>query len=228
MVYTYSSGHSFVSKSLRLIEECLDQVKNDVSRVCLGFNGGKDCTVLLILVRAVLMERGMANESLKALNISNNSRDDSFPEMEDFVRQCSLDYKLSVSRLTGSYKTALFDLKEKDPAIEAIFMGTRSTDVVATDNSKKPKHFEVTDEGWPVFLRVCPILDWDYHEVWKFIMDLNIPYCSLYDRGYTSIGSVKDTKPNPRLMTPSKTYLPAYQLQDSEDERRGRSSSNCL
>jgi FAD synthetase len=227
LVYAYSTGNPFVAKSLRLIEECLDQLGNDISKVCLGFNGGKDCTVLLVLVRAVLIEKGMASVPLKGLNISSNSREDSFPEMEEFVHQCTLDYNLKMTRLTGTYKAALLDLKNKDPVIEAIFMGTRSTDVNA-DESKKPKHFEVTDEGWPEFLRVCPILDWDYHEVWKFIMDLTIPYCSLYDQGYTSIGSVKDTKPNPRLITPSMTYLPAHQLEDPEDERRGRSESNCL
>lgn len=221
-VYSYSRDHDFVSKSLDIIEECLDQVKSNMNRICLGFNGGKDCTVLLVLVRAVLQNRNLC-QSLKSINVSNAR--DSFTEMEDFVDQCTRDFHLQMIRLPGGIKDALFDLKQKDEEIEAIFMGTRATDV---PKDKEVAYFQKTDEGWPEFLRVCPILDWTYHEVWQFLRDLKIPYCSLYDMGYTSIGSVSDTHRNPRLMTPSSSYLPAWQLQDSDDERQGRiQSQSC-
>lgn len=216
LVYPYSKEHDFAAKSLDIIEQTLDRVGGDVSRLCISFNGGKDCTVLLLLVKAVLQNRNSL-ESLTCLNVSNSK--DSFPEMEDFVTQCSRQFNLHTLNLPGSIKEALFDLKERHPNIEAIFMGTRTSDVPDT---KKLEYFQKTDEGWPEFLRVSPILDWTYHEVWQFLRDLRIPYCKLYDKGYTSIGSVSDTLPNPKLKTPSSTYLPAWQLQDSDDERQGR------
>lgn len=35
-----------------------------------------------------------------------------------------------------------------------------------------------------------PIIDWDDAEVWEFIHEYNIPYCSLYDEGFKRLGCV--------------------------------------
>lgn len=35
-----------------------------------------------------------------------------------------------------------------------------------------------------------PIIDWSNEEVWEFIKRYNIPYCSLYDEGYTRLGCI--------------------------------------
>jgi FAD synthetase len=72
----------------------------------------------------------------------------------------------------------------------------------------------------------------------QFIRHLNIPYCVLYDRGYTSLGGTDDTHPNPALAssqaskseavdTPTNgsgttKFRPAYELVDDYEERLGR------
>lgn len=35
-----------------------------------------------------------------------------------------------------------------------------------------------------------PIIDWTTDEVWEFIREYNIPYCSLYDEGFTRLGCI--------------------------------------
>ena len=118
--------------------------------------------------------------------------------------------------------------------IEAILMGTRSTD---PDGRWLSGVFWPSSKGWPPFMRVNPCLDWSYNDVWVFLRFFAIPYCALYDEGYTSIGSRSTSRPNPQLWVPSvpgggggdgevgddsPTYLPAYRLADGSLERAGR------
>ena len=48
------------------------------------------------------------------------------------------------------------------PAVRAIFVGTRRTDPHADALS----HFDRTDHGWPDFMRVHPVIDWHYVDIW--------------------------------------------------------------
>mmetsp|Transcript_9951 Transcript_9951/g.19436 ORF Transcript_9951/g.19436 Transcript_9951/m.19436 type:complete len:699 (+) Transcript_9951:190-2286(+) len=51
----------------------------------------------------------------------------------------------------------------------------------------------------PSILRFSPILEWSHRDVWDYILASEVPYCSLYDRGYTTIGITEDTIKNPQL-----------------------------
>lgn len=39
----------------------------------------------------------------------------------------------------------------------------------------------------------------EYGHVWHFLRTFNLPYCSLYEQGYTSLGKQSLTRPNPAL-----------------------------
>lgn len=70
---------------------------------------------------------------------------------------------------------------------------------------------------------MCPILNWNYNDVWDFIFQFNIPYCSLYDQGYTSIGNKSDTIKNPKLFNQKlQIYEPAFKLCNQNFERNSR------
>ena len=148
--------------------------------------------------------------------------------MEDFLKQTNQRYNMDVVQATGDIKSALGkslshiatptlrvfwevlsliavansyfhlgEIKNNVPDMKAILMGTRGDD----PHGKWVQDFSRTDvdKGWPDFMRVNPILTWSYVDVWNFIRRLQLPYCILYDRGYTSLGSRSSTVPNPDL-----------------------------
>ena len=105
-------------------------------------------------------------------------------------------------------------------------MGTRQKDPSAA----KVQAVQKTDPGWPELVRVSPVLEWSYSEVWTFIRHINLPYCPLYDKGFTSLGNPSTTHPNRQLLVRSDEtmllkYRPAFELEDESAERAGRDNS---
>ncbi|KAI1002148.1 hypothetical protein K3495_g6055 [Podosphaera aphanis] len=185
-----------------------------VHSISISYNGGKDCLVLLILVLAVLAQ---PDPELPAVYVM---APDPFPEVDAFIDDSVTRYPIQLARYALPMKDALACYLSDYPSVQAVFVGTRRTD----PHGQKLSHFDHTDDGWPPFMRVHPIIDWHYAEIWAFIRFLEIPYCPLYDRGYTSIGGVTNTRPNPVLKLDEQTtrFKPAYELMEDEAERLGR------
>ncbi|KAJ5371435.1 FAD synthase [Penicillium cataractarum] len=243
--------------SLDVVTKALTQYK--FSELSVSYNGGKDCLVMLILFLAGLhphLSAAQSNQpttqSESVTSTSNANEEnassiseipaiyalppDPFPAVEDFVVTSAQAYHLQITKYTTAppattLRSSFEDYLSRHPSIRAIFVGTRRTD----PHGAKLTHFDRTDQGWPDFMRVHPVIDWHYAEIWAFIRHLDLAYCCLYDMGYTSLGGTSDTHPNPKLRRASETgdgsvaeaegdggYLPAYELTQDLEERLGR------
>ncbi|OPL32836.1 fad synthase, partial [Mytilus galloprovincialis] len=131
-----------------------------------------------------------------------------FPEVEKFIQISRDNYSLEMLNYHGRIKDSLTELKKGHPG--------------------HLESFSMTDADWPQFMRVNPLLNWSYKHIWQFLRSLNIPYCSLYDRGYTSLGSMNNTHPNPHLQYIDDrgilSYHPAHTLVNENSERHGRNT----
>ena len=217
LLIKHQEDKSFVEKvqeSQRVIEECFKKYSDN--EIAIAFNGGKDCMALLHMTHA--LKQSQNKSKIQALYIRES---DPFPKVEEFIDKCVTMYNLDLVTIQAPMKEALGSMLEQRPNIKAILMGTRQGD----PGSKGQSHFSPTDGSWPRVMRVNPILHWDYHHVWIFLRGLTLPYPIYYDQGYTSLGGIHNTSPNPNLVQDDGLKAkPAYELEDGTLERAGRIS----
>lgn len=210
----------------------------------LGFNGGKDSVVMFHLVRSVfnfvsseedkivtfLKDNGYESSLPDfAHKISScryvffeHKEEEEFKEVLDYCQNFEAEYDLKIEKFEGKIKEDLQYLVENEGATTVI-VGNRRTDPYSQDL----KAVQDSSEGWPKFLRIHPILNWTYQEIWQFLHFFKFDVCWLYKEGYTSLGLVHKTQKNPYLKiedssSDSEKYLPAWHLLDDEKERESR------
>ncbi|GEQ70175.1 hypothetical protein JCM33374_g3851 [Metschnikowia sp. JCM 33374] len=195
-----------------------------LEEIAVSYNGGKDCLVMLTLLLAAIHRKVSSStdlhEDYKLDSIYINS-EQPFAELDTFITESNKEYSLNPITINSSMKEGFEHyLKEINPKTKAIVVGIRYADPYGSSL----RYQQETDHNWPKFLRIHPILHWEYCEIWDFIMACNLPYCKLYDQGYTSLGGVDTTLPNKFLQSEGDSYMPAYMLEEDADarERVGR------
>ncbi|RQX70013.1 phosphoadenosine phosphosulfate reductase family protein [Toxoplasma gondii CAST] len=155
----------------------------------------------------------------KAIYFHGNEEE--FEEVADFVEHTANEFELDVSIYHCGLAEGVQDFSSRFSHLRplAFVLGTREGD----PNTAHLLPMQASSSWLPAFLRVHPLVGFRYGHIWHFIRHFALPYCVLYDRGYTSIGTKKNTKPNPHLFcSETGLYAPAYLLANWADERSGR------
>ena len=129
-----------------------------------------------------------------ALSVAEYERANGGPVYRTDPRRCCMERKLNVLRETirGMYAWASAIRRDQSP-----------------DRARAPI------VGWDAkfqLVKVSPLANWTKAQVWKFILDHDIPYNPLHDQGYPSIGCAPCTRP----------------VAPGEDDRAGRWSGRSM
>lgn len=223
----------YISKPLnRALDTFYDSLRlYGPDRVFSSYNGGKDADVIMHLLRASYAKYSLDQHQAFRPKLIYFSNPDEFEEVESHIALMKKQYDLEIT----DYDCGIIEgLKRHIETVcggahAAFALGTRKGD----PNCHDQQVFAPSSSWMPVpFMRVNPIIDWEYGHVWHFLRIFKLPYCSLYDQGYTSLGKKSQTFPNEALLrkfpkinsdgSQEKLFLPAYMLSDWTLERSGR------
>eukprot|EP00345_Euplotes_harpa_P007171 CAMPEP_0168317912 /NCGR_PEP_ID=MMETSP0213-20121227/165_1 /TAXON_ID=151035 /ORGANISM="Euplotes harpa, Strain FSP1.4" /LENGTH=179 /DNA_ID=CAMNT_0008318877 /DNA_START=217 /DNA_END=755 /DNA_ORIENTATION=+ len=147
-----------------------------------------------------------------------------FPEVIDYCKSIETEYGIVIEKYENKIISDL-EVLVNEQNVSTVLLGNRRTDPY----SEHLLPIQRSSKGWPDFLRVHPLIDWEYGEVWRFISHFKLRVCCLYELGYTSLGTISKTRKNPHLLVPSSgegpaEYYPAWLLKDGSKERESRVS----
>lgn len=176
----------------RIILRAIDLiVKNEpVDGYYLAFSGGKDSCVIKELAK-------MSNVKFEAW-YNCTTIDPS--ELVRFIKSVHPDVKWNLPKFgnmmhrvatrrsqppTRLARWCCAEYKEGGGGKKIKIFGVRADESRA--RAKRWKEIALDTNG---VLSVCPIVYWSDIDVWEFLKSKNVPYCSLYDEGWTRLGCV--------------------------------------
>ncbi len=167
-----------------------------------AWTGGKDSTVVLHQWLHFLRERNPAVQ-VRALNLDTGYK---FPQVMEFRNELTWEWGIELT-VVGPDSSAIQDLGEISkvdccrmlkvkPLQEAV---TQHGVKVLLTGIRRDEHFsrqdtpEVQEKKDPDYFQINPIAHWTEMDIWSYIILQGLPYCSLYNEGYRSLGCMPCT-----------------------------------
>lgn len=205
-----------------------------------SFNGGKDCLAAYIILKYFLYcnefkKDYTLKESYDAFCKNTSSitcdnitfiyfvNDKNFESEEDYFITFSKKEKVDIILCYSSYVCGLNYLVKQNN-IQSIVMGTRKDDMKspADANQIALTLHQASTYPFPKFMRIFPVFNFTYNEIWRLILSSDFDYLSLYEQGFTSIGNKENTKINSFLFDNNRNIYPAWYLKEETSERQFR------
>jgi phosphoadenosine phosphosulfate reductase len=180
-----------VAKSKEVLKEALERFPE---KMALAWTGGKDSTTTLHLLR----ELGGGKVTIPVLNIDTSVK---FKEIYEFRDQLAREWQLNliIERNDEALKTIRIAADKEECCLrlkaeviaraitkygwEALITGMRWD-----EQQEREKEEYFSPRSSPPHVRVHPILHFTEFNIWQYIKENRVPYCSLYSKGYRSLG----------------------------------------
>ncbi len=171
--------------------------------VFVAWTGGKDSTVTLCLWSRFLEEKGF-NGKPAAISLDTGLK---FPEIirfrDDIAKGWNIDlhvispgiditgYPVARDKVVCCRDLKVEPLKEAITGLNAMAL---ITGIRNDEHPDRTNREQIEQRSDPLYFQVNPILHWTEMDIWSFIVQENLPYCGLYDQGYTSLGCMPCTR----------------------------------
>jgi len=166
-------------------------------RTAVAWTGGKDSTVALHLYLEVLRERGETSRAV-ALSLDTGRK---FPATVAFRDRLAAAWDIDLrvirpapgagEKADPSDKTACCLLLKIAPlrlALAEYKISGLITGIRADEHASREGRPVFEERRVPDYTSVNAILPWTLLDIWAYVADRGLPYCELYDQGYTSLG----------------------------------------
>ncbi len=180
-----------IAKSQEVLQEALNRFSG---KIALAWTGGKDSTTTLHLLR----DLSGGQVPIPVLNIDTSVK---FKEIYEFRDRLAREWGLNliVERNDEALKTikiaedrveCCLKLKAEVIANALVKYGWQALIVALRWDEQQDRTGEsyFVERDHPPHVRVHPILHFTEMDIWAYIKKNNVPFCSLYRRGYRSLG----------------------------------------
>ena len=155
--------------------------------VVASYNGGKDADVIMQLMRAAMAKYNEDTRKSKEFYVNAKfiyfAVTDEFPDVIRHIRYQEKFLGLDITKSPSGIVQGITEYMDQPHMGNLAFvLGTRKGD----PNCGDQQYFSPSSSWMPPFMRVNPILEWTYGDVWKFLRLYNLKYCVLYDQVHHS------------------------------------------
>ena len=194
---------SKIDFSIDIIKEAYERFGKNGASVGIAFTGGKDSTVMLDLVRKAF--GGNIPPAFKIVNVDTTV---DFPEIYEFIGRLSREWNFDLNVFANKEAVDKNEVKiaaDKEKcclllktvplkkAITDLNLKALMTAIRKDEQEQRKKESYFSERNEPNHFRVHPLLHFTEKDIWDYIKFYDIPYCSLYEQGYRSLGCVPCT-----------------------------------